>query len=324
MNQIKEAARRADEMIAELARQAKGEPAPEAPAEETPVIETAPEVEAAPESDQGVPQEPVAETTQDPQVDQLRESAAKWEQRYRSLDGMLQSRDRQIEQLHQLLADLQATKAAPAPEPTETKSLITKEDEDTFGADLLDVARRIARDESSQYTRSLEAKLAQLEAQLGSVASTAAETAQERFQARLAQKAPNWADVDRDPAFITWLEASPTRHRIFAESVQAQDLEGVAQFYLDFSLLTGKHNQVAVPSTPNEPQPVDPRLARQVSPGKSRSSPTPATEGNKRQWTRTGIADFYVNRKKYPVEEANRLERDIFAAQKEGRVDYSR
>jgi hypothetical protein len=316
MNPVKEAAQRADEMIAELNRQAREG------ADEVPAVETSAPEEGAVNEDQGVQAQPAPVAEPDESVDLLRESAAKWEQRYRSLDGMLQSRDRQIEQLHQLLADMQASKSSKPAEPE--KSLVTKEDEDTFGADLLDVARRVARDENAQYIRALETKLAKFEAQLGSVATTAAESAQERFQNRLSQMAPNWSVTDRDPNFITWLQASPTRQRIFAESVQSQDLDGVAQFYLDFEVLTGKQATPVVPSTTNEPQAPDPRLARQVSPGKSRSSPTPITEGNKRQWTRTGIADFFVNRKKYPVDEANRIERDIFTAQKDGRVDYSR
>ena len=318
MEQIKAAAKKADELIEELARQARGE---EAEAPETPEETTEPVLA---ESDSGVQAEPQEEPQAAPdEQDQLREAAAKWEQRYRSLDGMIQSRDRQIEQLHQLLADMQASKTeAKKAEPK--KALVTKEDEETFGADLLDVARRVAREENAQYIQALEAKLAQFEGKLGTMETATAETAQERFETRLGQVAPNWHTVDRDPNFITWLQGSPTRLRIFKESVQSQDLMGVAQFYLDYDVLTGKQTEVVVSSTDNQSQPVDPRLARQVSPGKSRSSPTPITEGNKRQWTRTGIADFFTNRKKYPVDEANRIERDIFAAQKEDRVDYSR
>jgi hypothetical protein len=71
------------------------------------------------------------------------------------------------------------------------------------------------------------------------------------------------------------------------------------------------------------PSPVDPRLVRQVAPGKSKSTPSPAQQdGAKRQWTRSGIADFYKKMKQYPADTAAALERDIFAAQKEGRVDY--
>lgn len=315
-NAIKAAAERADQMIAELAKQSQ---APEAPEEETPVEEV------VPEQDQGVAVEP--DPVEEPRAEsdaaaQLKEDAAKWEQRYRSLDGMLQSRDRQIADLHQLLANMQAA-GTPKPEPAAPKKpLVTPEDEATYGADLLDVTRRVSRDEMAAYTQALEARLAGLQQQVQGMSQVTAETVQERFHARLTQIAPTWETIDKDPAFLQWLKSSPVRYRIFEESAQAQDTVGVAQFFQDYEMLTGKPET----SAPTTPPAVDPRLARQVSPGKSRGTPTPTTDGNQRQWTQSGMREFFTNKlnNKYPKEEAARLEREVFAAMKDGRVDYSR
>lgn len=330
-NPMKQAGDRADQMIQELAKQRQDAEArvqeelqgmsAEAEPEESPA-----EPEATPESDAGV-QAPAAQPPET--VDALaaiREESKLWEQRYRSLDGMIQARDRQISDLHQLIANMQATHAqASPPVAEETKPLVSAEDEATFGADLLDVTRRVSRDELKRYAKALEEKVARLEANLQGVASVTAETANERFLNRLTQAVPNWEKTDKDPAFMTWLEASPTRQRIFRDAAQGQDVVALAQFYSDFEAMQAR-NAPQTPTTP-ETKEIDPRLAKQVSPGRSRSAPTPAAqEGEKRVWSRSAIADLYqkMSNGQVPKEEAARLEREVFAAMKEGRVDYSK
>lgn len=320
MNEIKANAQRADEMIAELAKQ--NQPEAVAPVEvpEEPVTESDESVN----TDQGAVEEAPVVSEDAAMIAKLREESAKWEQRYRSLDGMLQSRDRQINDLHQLIANMQAAGAPKKQDEAPKKPLVTQEDEDAYGADLIDVTRRVSRDELSRYAKSLEDQIAALQQQFSGVAQVTAETAQERFHARLTKAAPNWEVIDTDPAFIQWLRASPTRYRIFEESVQAQDVSGVAQFFTDYSTMISAQ----VPTLSAAPAPsVDPRLARQVSPGKTRTTATPnRTESEQRVWTQTGLHEFFRNKiaKKYPKEEETRLERDAFAAMKAGRVDYTR
>jgi hypothetical protein len=327
-NPMRQAGAQADELIRELAKQrqdaeARHEEQPVVPEESAPPVEDG--VEAAPETDAGAHAgahaDPQPLPVEDDDLVKTREESRLWEQRYRSLDGMLQAKDRQIADLHQLIANMQAAPKAPPAE--ESKPLVSAEDEATFGADLLDVTRRVSRDELRQYARSLEEKLARLEHQFQGVASVTAETAQERFMNRLTQAVPNWSSVDKDPAFMDWLQAAPTRQRVFSEAARGQDVVALAQFYSDFEAMTARQ----APPTAPEPKEIDPRLAKQVSPGRSRATPTPnSSEGEKRQWTQSGIADVYrkMANGQVPKEEAARLEREVFAAMKEGRVDYSR
>jgi len=321
MNEIEENAKRADAMIAELAKQAQSVD------ETTPEVNEAPVEEAvdSPVEDQGVPVEevPVSGAAEDAAlIAELKKESAKWEQRYRSLDGMLQSRDRQINDLHQLIANMQAA-GTPKKEEAAKKPLVTQEDEEAYGADLIDVTRRVSRDELSNYARNLEAQLAELQQQVSGVAQVSAETMQERFHARLTRAAPNWESVDTDPAFIQWLRASPTRYRVFEESAKSQDVVGVAQFFNDYTAMISA--QVPTQAAPTRSS-VDPRLARQVSPGKTRTAPPSQSDGEKRMWTQSGVREFFQNKiaKKYPKDEEARLEREAFAAMKEGRVDYTR
>ena len=329
-NPMKQAGERADQMIQELAKQRQEAEArvqeelqgvsAEAEPEEIPA-------EPAPESDAGVQSPVAAQSSEAPDTfAAIREESRLWEQRYRSLDGMLQSKDRQIADLHQLIANMQATHAQqPASVAEESKPLVTPEDEATYGADMLDLTRRVSRDELKRYAKALEDKVARLEANLQGVASVTAETAQERFMNRLTQAVPNWEKTDKDPAFMAWLEASPTRQHIFREAARGQDVVALAQFYSDFEAMQVRQAPQA-PTAP-EPKEIDPRLAKQVSPGRSRTTPTPSSaEGEKRVWSRSAIADLYqkMSNGQVPKEEAARLEREVFAAMKEGRVDYSK
>jgi prefoldin subunit 5 len=305
IERIKEEAAKADQMIQELAQQ--GEPTEDqAEAAQPEVVE---------QTDQGV----VADAATDDQGDVvalMREEAAKWEQRYRSLDGMIQARDRQIEQLHQLVAAMQQAPQQAAPEPEQKgKKRVSKEDEDVFGADLVDLNRRVAKEELEGYTSKLEQRIAELEQRLTGVAQTTAVSVHERFERSLGEAYQDWKKVDNNPAFIDWLKQSETRFRLFGEAVRAYDVAGTAYFYQEF----GQRHPVA--STPG----VDPRLERQIAPGKAKSvAPQAKSQSDKKVWTRTEIARTYNEKKSYSPEEFLRIERDIANAQRDGRVDFSR
>lgn len=319
IERIKEQAAKADQMIMDLGRG--GAPVEEQPtAAQEPDIEEAaqPEVEMQ-QPDQGVVADAATEDQPDAELARVREDAAKWEQRYRSLDGMIQARDRQIEQLHQLLAAMQqatAPKAEAEDKPQAKQKLVTEKDEEAFGADLVDLARRVAKEESGAYIAQLEAQVAQLQERLQGVAQTTAVADQDRFENRLTQAVPNWREIDSDPKFIEWLNASPVRMKMFRAAAEERSVSDVAYFFSEYA---EKHPKAAAPKA-------DPRLEKQVAPGKSRAVASPqVAPTDKKQWTRTEIADFYANgKKRYSPEEYTRMERDLFAAQREGRVDFTR
>ena len=317
IERIKEEAAKADQMILELAKRADSSTSDESPNGENAEVDqeaVQPEVDQQ-QTDQGVVADAATEDQND-DVSRVLDESKKWEQRYRSLDGMIQARDRQIEQLHQLLASMQHAQAAPeAPAKQDKAKLVGKEDEDAFGADLVDLARRVAREESGAYVAKLEGTIAELQQQLKGVAQTTAVTVQDRFENRLAAAVPNWKAVDGDPKFIEWLQSNATRMKVFSEAARNQDVDGVAYFYKEYPGAQKTEKQV-----------VDPRLAKQVAPGKSKAVvPAAANPAEKKTWTRSEIAQFYADgKKRFSQEDYVKLERDLFAAQKEGRVDYTR
>lgn len=317
IERIKEEAAKADQMILELAKRADSSTGDESPEVETTEITpeaVQPEVDQQ-QTDQGVVADAATEDQND-DVSRVLDESKKWEQRYRSLDGMIQARDRQIEQLHQLLASMQQAQAAPeAPAKQDKAKLVGKEDEDAFGADLVDLARRVAREESGAYVAKLEGTIAELQQQLKGVAQTTAVTVQDRFETQLTAAVSNWKAVDSDPKFIEWLQSNATRMKVFSEAARNQDVDGVAYFYKEYP-----------GAQKTEKQAVDPRLAKQVAPGKSKAvAPAAANPAEKKTWTRSEIAQFYADgKKRFSQEDYVKLERDLFAAQKEGRVDYTR
>ena len=317
IERIKEEAAKADQMILELAKRADSSTSDESPNGENAEADqeaVQPEVDQQ-QTDQGVVADAATEDQND-DVSRVLDESKKWEQRYRSLDGMIQARDRQIEQLHQLLASMQQAQAAPeAPAKQDKAKLVGKEDEDAFGADLVDLARRVAREESGAYVAKLEGTIAELQQQLKGVAQTTAVTVQDRFENQLAAAVPNWKAVDGDPKFIEWLQSNATRMKVFSEAARNQDVDGVAYFYKEYP-----------GAQKTEKQAVDPRLAKQVAPGKSKAvAPAAANPAEKKTWTRSEIAQFYSDgKKRFSQEDYVKLERDLFAAQKEGRVDYTR
>lgn len=314
---VREAATRADDMIRQLAESGLA-PKPDDAAPEPEVMLTAPEPEDVVE-DQGVASESVTPPSAPDGAQELRHELATAEQRYRSLQGMFNAQAEQIRQLHDIIASMHAVPPAPA---QQDGPLVSKADEEAFGPELLDVARRIAQQELREQAKKYEQRIAQLEQRQDGVQRDTAATRYEAFLGKLADQVEQTTGhpfdvVNKDPAFEQWIKAAPSRFRLFQESIQAMDTEGALTF---FDLYSKQH--LSKPETAT-PSPVDPRLARQVAPGKSKSTPSPAQQdGAKRQWTRSGIADFYQKMKQYPADTAAALERDIFAAQKEGRVDY--
>lgn len=315
---VTEAASRVDEMIRqnqEPMQQDAMENAADAPEEQ--------EVQEQGESQaEFVAEQPViaAPSAQPDEIDQIKKQAELWEQRYRSLNGMIESRDRQIENLHQLLARLemaQQQQPQQPPAPEKPAPAITKDDVDSFGEDLIDLARRVAQSEYSEHEKKLQSRIRELESQVSGVTEQAASSAQDQFLAKLKSRVAQLEQINTDPKFIAWLQESPTRQQMFNTSVQRLDVSGAAWF---FETWAEQHTKPAPPPT------TDPRLERQVAPGKSRSAPSPAQteDGQKRSWTRSAIVEFYKNIGRYPQKERDRIERDIASAQKDGRVDFTK
>lgn len=315
-SQVKRKAAEADELIRQMAAAAQGEQAvadePVAQEEDQQTAEVVlmqqPEGEQ-PDLEPSVYNEQPAISHDE--IAELKEAARKADARWRSLQGQIDSKDRQIEQLHNLLANLQE---APAAQPSEQPRGWSKEDEDAFGTDMIDLVDRISESKVQGY----KDRIAELERQLSSVSEVTAATVNSSFEDRLTKLSPSWESINTDPEFIDWLRESTTRQQLFQAAAQKKDAQGVAEFFNLYGQLKGLNAPAPKPDNRQ-------KLEKQVAPGRARSTaPAAATPTPEEKfWKRSEIAEFYKSKSKYAADEFNKIEREISRAMASNRVDYT-
>ncbi len=307
------------------------EPAP--PALEAPV-EPAAEAAPAPEAPPVTPQPPAEPVT--PTKQEIHEND--WASRYNSMKGRYDAAQRTIgsmqEQMSQLGDELVRTQAllrGQAPqEPQQRQNnarLITEEDEQAYGPELIDLARRVA-------SETLGPEIEQLRSQNQSLQQRVTTTAQGEVRQSLDAAVPNWKVINKSPEFRQWLSlrniyTGEVRQQMLNTAYSAADAPKVTAFFKDFlreGIATGQ-----VTSAPQLEQPPAPRIAAVpletlAAPGRARpaSGESPASPADKPIYTRAQIAAFYrqVQQGYYAGRETAKaqLEQSIFAAQSEGRV----
>lgn len=285
------------------------EPVDTPPAEPQPATEVATPAEPAP---QGVPEET-------------------WEKRYTALQGkynaevptlIQQNREMQA-QIQHLMAAMEKKQEEPQ-QTTQKKQLITDEDREAFGNDLIDLADRVAQERIGNLTEQrdeLLARINQIEAKLGTVDQRVAVSAEERFFSGLAARVPDWETINVDPRLLQWLqEPDPVygipRKAALDNAFQNMDYERTAVIFNTFKQVAGLNEK------PRQEQPKQQTLQSQVAPTTSRTAPPVTGQETKRIWTQPEIASFYAEaRRGYLTnEEVAKTEREIELAVSEGRV----
>jgi hypothetical protein len=261
-----------------------------------------------------------------------------FERRYRTLQGMYnadtarlrsenQSLAARMAQLEQLISTLQTAQPS-APVQTSQSRLVTDKDVEEYG-DSIDVMRRVTKEENAAHLNKiaeLENLVRQMQNQLvprvEQVARSQAMSAEQMFWTELSSTVPNWREVNNDEKFHDWLlEVDPltgqTRQALLEQAQQSLDARRVANFFSSWQTLSGQ--SVAQPPRNVAAS----QLERQIAPSKGRTSGAPAAEQPK-TYAPGDISKFFddVRRGVYKGREAerDRIERDIFAAQREGRI----
>jgi hypothetical protein len=265
-------------------------------------------------------------------------------QKYRTLQGMynaevprLHSQNKELsgrlQQMEQLLATISAQQSTGRPmaggQP-QIEPLVTDKDQEEYG-ESLDVMRRVTREELipvAQKIAQIDRLLQQLQVnvvpQVKNLAQRQAMTAEQQFWADLTTVVPNWRDINEDDDFKTWLlEVDPltgiSRQTILEDAQGTLDVRRVGNFFKSWLEMTGQAN-VAQNTRRNVSVS---ELERQVAPGKGRSAGAPTGNAAK-TYSPDDIRTFFdaVRQGKYKGREAerDRIERDIFAAQRDGRI----
>ena len=282
--------------------------------------------EQAPQSE---PQEQTESDDQEPKQDD-------WQQKYRSLQGMynadvprLNAENRDLASRVSQLEGLLSTMQEPAQQTSApVEKLITDDDVKEYG-DSIAIMRKAAREEVAQEIAQLRQQVGQLQGVLPQVQQVQAQqkkSGEQTFWSSIASEVPNWSDINNDPDFQSWLLAIDpltgiSRQTYLEDAQKNLDASRVINFFRTWEGETGKTNTAQVDRTAQQSQ-----LQKQVAPGRSRNNGVKAS-GQNRTYTPNDIQEFYadIRKGKYKGrdDERGRIERDIFAAQQEGRINVA-
>ena len=266
-----------------------------------------------------------------------------------SMKGRWEASQRQLgiaqEQLRQLGGELMQTQALlqqtgkssiqPGNQPVPTTKRVTDKDVEVYGSELIDLATRAAEDAVSPKLTQLEQENQQLRQR---IQQTAQQADRRSVHAALALWRPDWEAINNSPDFVAWLRlpdlySGRIRHVMLKEAFDSGSASRVLAFFQGFlneNPATGSLEQPqpqpgAGTQPPPQRQPAV-ALSTLAAPGRAKpaSGGSNASPADKPVFTRKQVSDFYtlVRKGAFAGREAEkeRQEREIFAAQANGRV----
>ncbi len=273
----------------------------------TPVVDPSPQ-----------PNDPgVANSTDTPPAGEQPDQPKKddqWEHRYKVIEGKyraevprLNADNRELrQQLDALKNELEQLKSRGTEQAT---SLISTEDREKYGDDLLDVIKRAAQEQVA----SKDSEIAELKRQLETVTTTTAKSADVSFYDQLGNMVPDWVTINADDQFLKWLDeydefTGRTRQDLLSDAEQSRDANRVAKFFTSWKASQSTH------ATNTQRA-----LESQVAPDSNRVVSPPT---GKRMFSRGEIAAFYAaaRRGEVSAKEMVAMEAEIHSATLDGRI----
>lgn len=256
-------------------------------------------------------------------------SDEKWAHKYHTLKGMydaevprLHSQVREMQtQIQQLIADKAEIEARKAEVP-QVDSLITDEDKEAFGPDLIDLIERATNSKVATLANreaELVKEIKELKGQLGNVTERQVVSEKDRFLSSLAQQVPDWETLNIDPGFLSWLQEVDPVYGIPKQVALSNAYEGgdVARVATIFNSYKGTLAPRAPKAKTGQQE-----LQRQVAPTRTRSGTPPTNSESEQYFTNQDIEQFYTDWRRgvYDDAEAAIMEKQIHAAAAEGRI----
>lgn len=275
------------------------------------------------------PNDPPPDNTISQEAKQPEVSEEKWAHKYHTLKGMydaevprLHSQMREMQtQIQQLIADKAVIESTKVEQKQAVESLITEQDKEAFGPDLIDLIERATESKVSTLRSreaNLMAEIKELKGQLGSVTERQVISDKDRFLMGLGQQVSDWETLNIDQGFLEWLQqVDPVygvpRQAALSNAYESLDVTRVANIF--------KAYKQTLPQTP-APSRAKQELQRQVAPTRTRSTTTPADGVNERIFTNQDIEQFYTDWRRgfYDEQEAADMEKQIHTAIAEGRI----
>lgn len=321
-----------------------GEPAPQDPPAAAPPANQPGDRAGNQSQDATPPQElqAPAEPTATPASAAIDEKS--WEHRFSSMKGRWEAekaRNReaadQIRSLMSRVSELEAQLNSRSDKRTDNPTperLVTREEEESFGTEFLNVVGKKAKEELSPLVQSLYARIDDLEGKLGNLGVTVEKTARDKLFEHLDKGCPQWRELNNNEDFLRWLAlpdrlSGVIRHDLLNAAYERNDSPRVLAFFKGFlSEEAALAPQTVEPDTATikreEPQrqPKVP-LESLAAPGRAKTAAPPAP-AEKPTFTRAQVAEFYADvtagRYRGREQDKDNLERQIFLAQKEGRI----
>lgn len=266
------------------------------------------------------------------------------DQAVRSLQGRLEAERRNNQALTDRLANLENMLATmrvqgqgePQPTAPTYEKLITDQEEQDYGKEMLDVVGRKAKEVYSPELHALGQRIKQLEGRLESVGTVMQRTSEEKVYDRLTDELPDWEQINVSPEFKGWLShvdpfSGLPRQAMLTDAFSRHDADRVVRFFKGFvTEVTGTPDtpqavrQAAPPLANGQASEQSPTLMDYAAPGRARSAPQSELPPEKPVYSQAQIAKFYADMRtgKWRGREADAaaIERDIFQAQHEGRI----
>lgn len=295
---------------------------PSAPAEPAPEPEV---VEPQPAEPPEPPPQPAPAVPVESQQD-----AAYWQQRFKTLEGIHRTSVEQnkvlVAQMQQISARLEALPQQPQPAPAPEQPLVTTQDDEKFGSDLVDLARRAARQELKAIVARLQSiedlirKVTPKVDRVAHVEQAVAQTREDRFWSELNTAVPDWEVINASQEWIKWLaEYDPVAGCTRQESLNA------AQAALDHRRVAGLFKLFRAgqaPAQPSRSTQAKAELARQVAP--SRTSTVTVPPKGEQRYTGQDYSFWFDPRRvaDRPAQEVATMKAELDRAHAEGRIDW--
>ncbi len=314
--QVEAQLRELEQIEKQIAESQNPAPANPEPAEDPPAEPSTPEptkIEPKPVDPKPEPTEPaIAEET--------------WQSRYIALKGKY---DAEVPRLHADVREFKAqleklqktleTKPVDTKKPAAVEKLVTDADVQAFGEDLIEVQRKVAREVAAEFRSELDAMKAENEKLREQLNTTGSQVSEASFEQRLYRLVPDFQDVNADARWIGWLnEIDPLlrapRKTVAQEAFNQGDAEAVAHY-------VGMFKSSIAPA--EQPSDKAAELEKQIQPKRSASSSANVAP-QARIYTDAQIHKMFQQSAdmsaKGRFEEAAKLEAEIDAAYREGRV----
>lgn len=301
------------------------------PTEEKPAAGVT-ELHPKPEEDLDITPEPKPERTD-------------WKQKYSVLQGKY---DAEVPRLSESLRnantridgleDRLVNAAAPTPDPEpKPRTDFTAEEVADYGEDLLEIigrkARSIVEEEYLPRITTLTTEVGQLKVQLGETGQRVAHQETNEVFTQLDATVKDWRKVNIDPDFHIWLDqldpfSGDTRKNLMLNAFNRRNAHQVKAFFDKYA----EENAAIIPGSaavqPSGQGGDTPTatldLNDYIAPGSPRSGGDVGAPKDKRIWLHAEIGSFYsdVQKGHYKnrLEDKARIEADIVAATREGRI----